>query len=157
VADSLLLGLRVALSLAFVLVVLWFVARKVSGAAQATRRVPITVLGRQGLGRRSGVAVLDVAGRTLVVGVSDAGVRLLTELDLDEPESPADGEERAGTARTTAFEDVLGDVEDPDVPRHRARRRAGALEQADSPLAGSVLDRRTWARARAAIKERSVR
>ncbi|MFD1505496.1 FliO/MopB family protein [Georgenia yuyongxinii] len=81
--DSVLLGLRVALSLALVLVILWFIARKVNQGGAATRRVPITVLGRQSLGRRSGLAVVEVAGRTLVVGVSETGVQLLTELDGD--------------------------------------------------------------------------
>ncbi|KAE8763393.1 FliO/MopB family protein [Georgenia thermotolerans] len=79
--DSVLLGLRVALSLALVLVILWVIARKVNAGTSATRRVPVTVLGRQSLGRRSGVAVVEVAGRTLLLGVSDDGVRLLTELD----------------------------------------------------------------------------
>jgi flagellar biogenesis protein FliO len=81
VLDSVLLGLRVALSLALVLVILWFIARRVNQGGAATRRVPITVLGRQSLGRRSGLAVVEVAGRTLVVGVSETGVQLLTELD----------------------------------------------------------------------------
>ncbi|MHB1065101.1 MAG: FliO/MopB family protein [Georgenia sp.] len=80
-ADTLLLGLRVALSLAVVLAVLWFVARQLNGRTAATRRVPITVLGRQNLSRRAGMAVVEVGGRTLVVGVTDTGVRLLTELD----------------------------------------------------------------------------
>ncbi|GAA1647975.1 FliO/MopB family protein [Georgenia ruanii] len=79
--DSVLLGLRVALSLALVLVILWVIARKVNAGTSASRRVPVTVLGRQSLGRRSGVAVVEVAGRTLLLGVSDDGVRLLTELD----------------------------------------------------------------------------
>ncbi|QDB78180.1 flagellar biosynthetic protein FliO [Georgenia sp. 311] len=79
--DTLGLALRVALSLGVVLALLWFLARRVGAGAGTPRRLPITVLGRQTLGRRSGITVVDVAGRTLVLGVSDSEVRLLTELE----------------------------------------------------------------------------
>ncbi|TRW45640.1 FliO/MopB family protein [Georgenia yuyongxinii] len=106
--DSVLLGLRVALSLALVLVILWFIARKVNQGGAATRRVPITVLGRQSLGRRSGLAVVEVAGRTLVVGVSETGVQLLTELGADAELTAADAVGASGASTTAELAASLG-------------------------------------------------
>ena len=80
--------LRVVLSLAVVLGILWFVAKGGRRAGGRTRLV--RVAGRQALSRTASVAVVEVADRVLVLGVSDAGVRLLTELDpeqIAEPES----------------------------------------------------------------------
>ncbi|MPV39005.1 hypothetical protein GB881_18545, partial [Georgenia subflava] len=112
VVDTLLVGLRVVLSLAIVLAVLWFCARQLGGRGQATRRVPITVLGRQSLGRHSGISVVEVAGRTLVIGVSDAGVRLLTEVDTPAVEEGADAAAAGGVAGRAV--DGAGDEDRPD-------------------------------------------
>lgn len=48
------------------------------GASPGTR---IEVLARQGLGRTSSVQLVRVAGRTLVLGVTDASVQVLGEAD----------------------------------------------------------------------------
>ncbi len=109
------LGLRVALSLALVLVILWFVARQLNGRAGATRRVPITVLGRQSLGRRSGMAVVEVGGRLLLVGVSETGVQLITELDDDGTRLPSDDDPAAGEV-ATPYGPATGEVTTPYGP-----------------------------------------
>jgi flagellar protein FliO/FliZ len=49
-----------------------------SGSSPTTR---IEVLARQGLGRSSSVQLVRVAGRTLVLGVTDASVQVLGEAD----------------------------------------------------------------------------
>jgi flagellar protein FliO/FliZ len=49
-----------------------------SGTSATTR---IEVLARQGLGRSSSVQLVRVAGRTLVLGVTDASVQVLGEAD----------------------------------------------------------------------------
>jgi len=115
VTDTLELALRVALSLGVVLALLWFLARRVGAGAGTPRRLPITVLGRQTLGRRSGITVVDVAGRTLVLGVSDSEVRLLTELE---------------PGPLTLLEDGDGGTLTPSRPA--------------APLSGSVLAPGTW-------------
>ncbi|WP_324650464.1 flagellar biosynthetic protein FliO [Georgenia sp. H159] len=123
-SETLLLALRVGFSLLLVLALLWFVSKRLGGGRPAGRRLPITVLGRQNLGRRSGVAVVDIAGRTLVLGVSDTEVRLLTELE-------------AGPFRLA---DELGDDDGgarPAIPQ-------GQLPQTSSPLGGSVLAPASW-------------
>jgi len=78
--------LRVVLSLAVVLGILWFVAKGGRRAGGRTRLV--RVAGRQALSRTASVAVVEVADRVLVLGVSDAGVRLLTELDPEQIAEP---------------------------------------------------------------------
>ena len=50
----------------------------------AGSRALLKVRGRQSLSRTASVAVVEVGNRVLVVGVSEGGVRLLTELDPEE-------------------------------------------------------------------------
>jgi flagellar protein FliO/FliZ len=96
--DTALLGLRVVLSLACVLGLIWFAGRKLQGSAgvRKQRSVPLSVLGRQSLGKGAGIALVEVAGRVLLLGVGEQGVRVLTEVDV--PEAPA-APERVGEVR----------------------------------------------------------
>ena len=100
--DTALLGLRVVLSLACVLGLIWFAGRKLQGTAgvRKQRTVPLTVLGRQSLGKGAGVGLVEVAGRVLLLGVGEQGVNVLTEVDV--PETPAEAPrptERGGQVR----------------------------------------------------------
>ena len=94
--DTALLGLRVLLALGCVLGLIWFTGRRLQGtpAARRQRSVPLSVLGRQSLGKGAGVALVEVAGRVLLLGVGEQGVRVLTEVDV--PPAPA---ERTGEVR----------------------------------------------------------
>lgn len=135
--DTLLLGVRVVVSLAIVLVLLWFLARRLGAGATTARRVPVTVLGRQTLGRRAGVTVVEVEGRTLLLGVSDAGVSLLTELYGQPgqiPPPPPPGAEPAGRHDTEPRSDLAPTALDTD----------GDLRRPGGPLAGSLLAPATW-------------
>lgn len=87
--DAVVLGLRVALSLAAVLALIWYIGRKVNGTAGAQRQksMPLTVIGRQSLGKGAGIALVEVAGRVLLLGIGEQGVRVLTE--IDDPEANA--------------------------------------------------------------------
>jgi flagellar protein FliO/FliZ len=84
-ASTAALVARSVLSLVVVFALMALAARMVrkrglggtSGAAGAR----IEVLARHGLGRTSSVAVVKVAGRTLVLGVTDAHVSVLAEAD----------------------------------------------------------------------------
>lgn len=86
-----LVGLRVVLALAVVLALVWFAGRKLSGTPglRRARSMPLTVLGRQSLGKGSGIALVEVAGRVLLLGVGDQGVRVLTEIDVPAAEAAA--------------------------------------------------------------------
>ena len=75
------LGVRVVISLGVVLGLFWTIARIGSRKVGGRDRSLVRVRSRQALSRGSSLAVVEVGSRVLVVGVSDAGVRLLTELD----------------------------------------------------------------------------
>lgn len=77
-----LLLLRVALSLATVVGLIWFAGRRLSG--NQARRAPagpsVRVVGRQALGRHAGVAVVAIGNRRLLLGYGEQQVTMLTEL-----------------------------------------------------------------------------
>ena len=63
--ETLILLARVGLSLAAVLALLWWLGRRMQGSAtlKRRRREGLVVLGRQQLGGKSGVALVEVDGR----------------------------------------------------------------------------------------------
>lgn len=131
------LTVRVVVSLGIVLGLLWLVARVSSRRLAGGPRALVRVLGRSALGRNASVAVVEVGERVLVLGVSDGGVRLLTELDPEEvPGTSAPAPALAGSS-----------VTDPPLA---AAARSGA------PLAGSVLAPATWRQAWAAATSRAT-
>ena len=90
------LGLRLVLAMAAVVAVMWFAARTLQRHRSNPRLRPgpapvIEVVGRRGFGRSSSVAVVQAAGRTLILGVTETNVTLLAEGDppLDPPEPTA--------------------------------------------------------------------
>lgn len=130
--DMLGLLLRLGLSLAAVLGLMWLAARLVRGPA--TRGIGVVeLLARQQVGRGASVAVLRVADRALVVGVTDAKVTLIGEADLDAIE----------LARVEAEEARTAALPGPD-------RGSGAL-------AGSVLSPDTWRRVVEVVRDRTAR
>lgn len=105
--------LRVALSLAVVLGLFWGFARVSSRRLGGGSRAVVRVVGRRALGRSASVAVVEVGERVLVVGVSDSGVRLLTELDPEEiaqPVAPVDGTDEEAAAAPTGLAGLGGSV-----------------------------------------------
>jgi flagellar protein FliO/FliZ len=83
-ASDLLMTARVGGSLIAVLILVVLVARL---ARRASRRGPgtgLALLERTGLGKDAAVAVVAVAGRALVVGVTPHTVTMLTELSAEE-------------------------------------------------------------------------
>jgi flagellar protein FliO/FliZ len=75
------LVLRVLCSLTVVFAILWALARLVRRPLGGRGAGTVTVVARQQLSRGSSVAVVKVADRALVLGVSDAGVSLLADAD----------------------------------------------------------------------------
>jgi flagellar protein FliO/FliZ len=76
--DTLLVALRVALSLAVVLGLLWYVQRRVTGGPKAKRNASlVTVVGRQGIGQKASVVVVDVEGTRFILGVTEQSVNVL--------------------------------------------------------------------------------
>lgn len=154
--------LRMVLALACVLGLLWFIGRRTGARGPAARRAPsITLVGRQSLGGRSAVALVEVGGRRLVLGVGEHGVTLLTEVDAPTPETT----DRVALD-TTELERLLDpsvapldprdDVPVPTIPSPPAARTP-AVPTPRNPLEGSILDATTWRRAVEAVQERTIR
>jgi flagellar protein FliO/FliZ len=122
------LALRLAVSLGVVLGLFWLVAR--TGARKmGGSRALLRVRGRQSLSRTASVAVVEVGSRVLVVGVSEGGVRLLTELDPEEIAEPV-------------AQEVEGGVTTPVT--------------GSASLGGSLLSTQTWKQAWAAATSKAV-
>lgn len=131
------LAVRVGVSLCVVLGLLWATARVGSRRLGGGSRSLVRVRGRQALSRTSSLAVVEVGSRVLVVGVSDGGVRLLTELDPEELEVEVPSAEVADDATSAP-------VRRPLVP-------------AQGALAGSLLSAQTWKQALSAATSRQRR
>ena len=83
--DSLFLVLRVAVSLAAVLGLLWYLQRRFAGRLGIHQRTDVSVLSRTPLGAKSQAVVLEAHGRRYLLGVTEHGVNVL---DDDLPEVP---------------------------------------------------------------------
>ena len=131
--DTLFLALRVVLSLAAVLGVIWYVQRRVSKGARTKQGKTISVVSRQGVGAKASVAVIDVDGKRFLLGVTEHSVNVLHTSDT--PEAPAEAFSRALTEEGVDVKAVgVGPV------------------SSSTPLAGSILSADTWRRAFASLK-----
>ena len=158
------LVLRVVVSLGVVLGLFWTVARLGSRKMGGVRGgALVRVRSRQALSRGSSLAVVEVGSRVLVVGVSDSGVRLLTELDPCELEGEAAGVTGVTggvgpTVRPAGQAGALSGRRGETRPRlATVRRAAGAHAAETAPLAGSILAPTTWRQAWAAATDRTGR
>jgi flagellar protein FliO/FliZ len=86
------LTVRLVASLAIVVGLLLLTAKVAGKRFTARAGAPVRVVHRQALSRGSAVAVVEVGGRTLVLGTTEHQVSLLTELDADDL-AAEDGEE----------------------------------------------------------------
>lgn len=169
--DTLLLAARVGLSLAAVLGLMWWLSRRMQSSTllRRRRRESLTVLGRQQLGGKTGVALIEASGRRLVVGYGEQGVTLLHDAG-DAPEDDV-----VDTSVAATVEDLDGElisltghdaVAASPVSRAafaaHAPARSTSARMADarrprSPLEGSILAPDTWRKAVVAAQERTTR
>lgn len=150
------------LSLAAVLGVLWFLQRRVA-RTQARRRdsEAITVLGRQGVGPKAQVVVIQTEDARYVLGVTEHGVSVVDRLPVS-PVSPAaenarrtwssatseaasDAEEFDRILAATALTETPGTSAADPAPQRRVRHR-------NDPLRGSILSPETWRQTAEAIR-----
>jgi flagellar protein FliO/FliZ len=161
--DELLLLLRVAVSLAAVLGLLWFLQRRLTRRTQRSRDAEvITVLGRRGVGSKAQLVVAEAEGNRYVLGVTEHGVTVIDKLPGRGSGRTNPG--RTNPARTANERDGAADADgapvdfdrlfaaeslsqsaavqgtalsDPPLRRDRATHRA-------DPLRGSILSPGTW-------------
>ncbi len=157
--DAVLTMLRVVVSLAAVLGVIWFLHRRVSRRQLRTKKKanPVVVVGKQGIAAKASVVVVDVDGRRLVLGVTehsvnvlhsseptpvaDAFAAVLAEADaLDLAAIQADALDLAAFEAGADADDAVDGAREP-VP---ALVLTDAPVAAASPVAGSILSASTW-------------
>ena len=150
--DTLIVAVRVALSLGVVLALLWFLQRRLSRGARALGVAnPVTVVGRQSIGQKASVVVVEVDGTRLVLGVTEQAVTVLHERylvpatvsTLDAAISVLGGSQ---SAPATAFARSLAAAEADDAARV-------APPAPSAPLAGSILSPSTWRQTAALLRQ----
>lgn len=169
--DTLVITLRVALSLGVVLALMWVLHRRMAksgfgaGKTKGRRSASVEVVARQGIGGKASVVVVDVEGERLVLGVSEQGVSLLTSGQAPAPEltivtgpvqlpvrpTPSSEQFRQELAAQTDATTGLP-AELPLRPRNRNRDRRALPTSAQ--LQGSILSADTWRQAAAALRNR---
>jgi flagellar protein FliO/FliZ len=143
--DTLILALRVLLSLAVVLGLLWVIQRRVSRRVRVARTTkPVTVVSRQGIGQKASVVVVEHAGKRYLLGVTEHAVSVL-DADLVPVDAvPEFSRSLADAASANASEEPTP----TPVPMLRPRRdRGGYSANSSGRMAGSVLSPATWKQA----------
>ncbi|HWJ81111.1 MAG TPA: flagellar biosynthetic protein FliO [Nocardioides sp.] len=133
------LALRLLGSLAFVVGLLVLIARMVNRRFKSRTGATIQVVSRQSLSRSSGIAVVTVGTRVLVLGTTEQQVTLLAEVEPDEVGLDEEEllEEAAGNHRSTGDSPGLTGTAVPvKHPRTPVKQ--------DGALAGSILSLQTW-------------
>jgi len=138
--DTLFLALRVLLSLAAVLGLLWFLHRRLNRGGRARVAKPISVVARQGIGQKASIVIVEAEGRRYVLGVTEHSVEVLDAAERGPGEPAADSAPHAFEERLTRA--VSGE---PGLML-RPRRRSTALE-------GSILAPQTWRQAATALRQ----
>lgn len=179
--DTVFVALRVLLVLAVIVGLLWYVQRRVTKGRRGVRRGnAVTVVGRQGVGSKASVVVVDVDGTRFVLGVTERNVNVLASGDrpaeLDAEVTPIARARpvfakplisRLGTSDTPTTQDDAQDA----LPSAPAARPAGAAKPAkndrqdadyltaqgrasvfDEALKGSILSPATWRQASSAVR-----
>jgi len=150
--DQISLAIRVVLSLAIVLGIMWAISRAMRGRAPAIAGLPLQVIARASLGKRSSIAVISVGGRGVLVGITDHQVTLLGDVDVPTGSQPR------SEVRTKLDVPQFSDDPGAEDPLHELDSLSLArAQQPDGALAGSLLSPTTWRQSVSALRERTVR
>ncbi|MFF9564435.1 flagellar biosynthetic protein FliO [Leifsonia sp. NPDC014704] len=160
--ETLFVALRVAVVLGVIVALLWFVQRRVTKgrtSARGRRGNAVTVVGRQGIGQKASVVVVDVDGSRFVLGVTERQVSVLHSGDRPQdadvtPLKPVrEVEARTGTTDATASTGTTGTTSSTttrqDADFLTAQGRASLFDEA---LKGSILSPATWRQASSAVR-----
>jgi flagellar protein FliO/FliZ len=164
--DTVVVALRVILSLAVVLGLLWVLQRRLSRGSGSRAANVVTVVGRQGLGQKASVVVVDVDGRRFVLGVTEQSISVLHDGETDPAVAGGAGisavhteagNDRSAVAFARSLHAASGgptlvpsDADTPAEPpltfRPRRDRNAGGR------LGGSILSPSTWQQTAALLR-----
>jgi flagellar protein FliO/FliZ len=161
--ETLFVALRVAVVLGVIVALLWFVQRRVTKgrtSARGRRGNAVTVVGRQGLGQKASVVVVDVDGSRFVLGVTERQVSVLHSGDrpLDADVTPLkpvrEVEARTGTTDAAASTGTTSSTSTTTTTRQDADflTAQGRASLFDEALKGSILSPATWRQASSAVR-----
>ncbi|MGA5303474.1 flagellar biosynthetic protein FliO [Nucisporomicrobium flavum] len=140
------LVLRIGFSLLVVFGLMWGLARVARRGGLGRRGSgSLSVLNRQPLSRGSSVAVVQVADRALILGVTDSQVSLLGETELGAFTHDAHPAPAGRGAAPVEAGDLLPPAHPTVLPHH-----GGKLE-------GSILSPRTWGSTLDFLRDRTTR
>ena len=116
-ASAPLLFLRVGVSLSLVLGMVWVAARVVRSRTRGVAKKDhstIDVRARRSVGRRSNILMVEVAGRSLLVGVTEQHVALLADLSGAAPSGTGTATDAVDRPITVSERPVTAtDLDDP--------------------------------------------
>lgn len=147
--DTFLLILRVGLALTVVMVLLWMAQKRFTQGGRQRQQGVIEVVGRQSLGQKASVVVVESAGQRFLLGVTENAINVLHTSDapLADPDT--------GLGDDPAFAEVLKAA--GELPLRRDAGAAGARRlhrpQNAGALHGSIFARSTWLQAGAAVRK----
>lgn len=158
------------LALVVVLGIMWFLARWARKPLSGKSDRVMSVLARQQLSRTSSVTVLRVMDRALVLGVTEQGIRLITETELPALEEVLAAEPEPSKSWLRARSLNAADAGQPEsdtgrlaaegASRKPARVPAGDLQgtrSARGALEGSVLSPKVWRQVVTVARDLTVR
>ncbi len=162
--ETVFLALRVLLSLAAVLAVIWYAHRRLTKGGRMPRASKtVNVVTKQSISSKASVVVMDVDGQRFLLGVTEQSVTVLNTSETPEPEisavettaTPLIGRAIARpTARPAggaAFARVLAEANGEQTELAPAPV-AYLPEAPGGVLAGSILSATTWKRTAATLR-----
>ena len=155
------IALRIGFSLLVVFGLMWALAKVAKRPLAGRGGAAMSVLARQQLTRSASVAVIRVADRALVVGVSEGQVTLLGETDLVAMEQQLAGPAAIREAVALDGPGSLDSSADPDCTPAPNGDATTPAPHAGAPalgrLAGSLLSPATWRFTVDFLRDRTVR
>jgi flagellar protein FliO/FliZ len=151
---------RMLLALGVVLGVMWVLARWARRPLTGKTDRVLAVLARQQLSRNASVAVVKVLDKALIVGVTESGVRLLSEADLESFETALSVDKPAPRVlRAPRALRADPDFDESDTPAAVSLDKVGAAAGVtrSSALDGSVLSPKVWKQLLNAARDVTVR
>jgi flagellar protein FliO/FliZ len=172
--DTVFIALRVLVVLGVIVALLWYVQRRLTKgkSGRARRGNAVTVVGRQGVGSKASVVVVDVDGTRFVLGVTERAVNVLhsgdrpvdleaevTQLNpvrktfakpIKSTESQNQNQNQNDNQNQARTQDASsGEQPRQDAEYLNAQQRASVFDEA---LKGSILSPATWRQASSAVR-----
>jgi flagellar protein FliO/FliZ len=149
--ETLAVALRVILSLAVVLGLLWWLHRRLSRGPRVARSNPISVVTRQSISPKASVVVVEVDGQRLVLGVTEQSITVLQSSEAAVPEKAADF---AASLDTATLDAAAASTANASAPAPVVTLVPAAVTTGESApaLAGSILSLHTWKQAAATLR-----